>query len=215
MNSASKKTLSSFRYPKQLHSRRLSPGPFTQARQYINALQEEFYGSCVYCMVPDGLGITFEVEHYRPESRFPKLATKYSNLFYACRTCNGRKGKKWKERRRDAEFIVNPCDDRMTQHLRFRGSRVDAQSTAGEFTSETLQLNDDEALKVRERFVLAVENTLATLKTIEENIRKLTTISTNDPRRSKADAARVDFQKKHASNLDFLRSLLGRDRRRI
>ena len=147
---------SPFRYSTVRHVRRLKPGPFSKSRDYIDALAEEFYHSCVYCLMPDVFGGTFEVEHYRPESKFKDLRSEYSNLFYACRACNGRKGKKWFEPEPDGAYIVNPCQDAMGEHLWFEAKRAKPRSKAGKLTEETLRLNDPNSVKFRENVDLVI-----------------------------------------------------------
>jgi hypothetical protein len=99
----------------------------------------------------------FGVDHYRPKSRpeFTSLATVYENLFYACNCCNSRKGKHWPtdEQWKRGEFIPNPCEHVMFQHLRYNDARVDTRSAAGRHADKILALNDEESVKYRE-FIL-------------------------------------------------------------
>ncbi len=106
--------------------------------------------------MPDAFGGTFEVEHYRPASKFKDLRTEYSNLFYACRACNGRKGKKWFEPEPGGVYIVNPCQDSMAEHLWFEAKRAKPRSKAGALTEETLRLNDSASVKFRENIDLVI-----------------------------------------------------------
>jgi hypothetical protein len=99
----------------------------------------------------------FGVDHYRPKSRpeFASLVTVYENLFYACNCCNSRKGKHWPtdEQWKRGEFIPNPCDHVMFQHLRYNGAKVETRSAAGRHADEMLALNDEESVKYRQ-FIL-------------------------------------------------------------
>ena len=109
--------------------------------------------------MPDGpkTPATFGVDHYRPKGRpeFASLATVYINLFYACSGCNSRKGKHWPtdEQWDRGEFIPNPCDHVMFQHLKYNGANVETRSPTGKHADKILMLNDEDSIKYRE-FVL-------------------------------------------------------------
>jgi hypothetical protein len=140
-------------YPLKRHKRALSPGPFNRYQKYKPYLQQEFRRQCIYCRTPDGSKATdaFSVEHYWPKIPFGHLESVYSNLYYACMTCNRRKGN-WYPKAADdiaGRFFPNPCDHVMTTHLRFVGDEVKATSVAGEQTLEKLMLNHKEALQHR------------------------------------------------------------------
>lgn len=141
-----------FVYPKSKHLRRESPGELSTYPKYKPFLQREFSRKCVYCRMPDSMKgyESFGVDHYRPKSKFPELATAYANLFYACNPCNRRKGSYWPKRvQAKTHFIPNPCDHEMFRHIRFKGSEVEARTTAGGVLLEVLDLNDRSAVEFR------------------------------------------------------------------
>ncbi len=136
-----------FHYPKAIHKRTQSPPVYKRYQSYKPYLQTEFDHTCVYCRTPDWLSDKnyFAVEHYKPKSLFPLLETEYTNLFYSCGTCNGRKGTFWpnKKQKEEETFILNPCDYKMHKHLRSRlDGKVTTHSFAGEWTKEILGLNE-------------------------------------------------------------------------
>ena len=49
----------------------------------------------------------FEVEHFKPRSKFPDLDRVYGNLYYVCRGCNAHKSETW------------PSDEMMATGMRF------------------------------------------------------------------------------------------------
>ena len=108
----------------------------------------------MYCRLPDGIkGVdSFGIDHYKPQKIFPALATTYTNLFYCCNCCNARKGSFWPtaEQLRDQEFIPNPCDHVMFDHLQYKHAVVAVKSAAGKQADRILDLNDEQSTKYRE-----------------------------------------------------------------
>ncbi len=165
-----------FRYPDSLHRRVQSPERFGDYRHYKPFLRQEFGWRCVYCCLPDcRREDSFGVDHYRPRSRFPELECEYSNLFYACSACNRRKGAFWPDERQWSQglFIPNPCDFTMSDHLRFEGTRVEALSSAGQFTEEILLLNDERDILYREFLLRSIERCLEELTDALRTLRNL------------------------------------------
>ena len=168
-----------FRYPKTIHRRTLSPGPFKRYKTYKKYLRKEFEATCVYCRMPDRLSERnyYAVKHYKPIHKFPELEVKYSNLFYSCGTCNTSKGKFWPDEKQRAAniFVTNPCDHQMHKHLRIlRDGIVEPSSTAGRWTTDLLLLNEPSRIDCRifylnvkkktEHTNSELQNTLNTLK---------------------------------------------------
>ncbi len=113
------------------------------------------------------------MEHYRPKSKFKELITDYPNLFYCCRACNGRKGKNWFEPEPEGAYIVNPCQDKMANHLWFKALRVETRSKAGELTEEVLRLNDSASITYRKRIELTLTDVWARLVEFRKKRKKL------------------------------------------
>jgi HNH endonuclease len=146
--------LNPFLYPQSRYRRKLHPPSYSAYSRYKPFLKQEFTSQCVYCRLPDGLKgeDSFSVDHYRPQSKFPELVTTYANLFYACNGCNRRKGVFWPTdvQWQARQFIPNPCDHVMFDHLRYRSTRVEARSPAGELAERVLMLNDEHSVEYRE-----------------------------------------------------------------
>jgi HNH endonuclease len=169
--------LNPFRYPQSRYRRKLSPPSTSDYSRYKPFLKQEFMSQCVYCRLPDGLKgeDSFSVDHYRPQSKFPDLVTTYVNLFYACSGCNRRKGAFWPTdaQWRAKQFIPNPCDHVMFEHLRYRSARVETKSPAGELAEQVLMLNDERSVEYRE-LVLSVIAVLEEKKCrVQETIRRI------------------------------------------
>ena len=87
----------------------------------------------------------FAVEHFRPKKLFPSLKCDYSNLYYACNSCNDFKGVRWPTGSQQAngyEFI-DPCQSAISAHLGFNASTGAAtpRTIAGRYTSDHLNLD--------------------------------------------------------------------------
>jgi hypothetical protein len=169
--------LNPFRYPQSRYRRKLTPPSYSDYSRYKSTLKQEFASQCVYCRLPDGLKgeDSFSVDHYRPQSKFPGLVTTYANLLYAWSCCNRRKGAFWPAdaQWRAEQFIPNPCDHVMFEHLRYRSARVQTRSPAAELAERVLMLNDEGSVEYRE-FVLGVIAALEEKKRrLQETIRRI------------------------------------------
>lgn len=149
-----------FQFPKQRHTRRLTPPQFRRYGSYKRWLQHEFSRVCVYCRLPDthaGAALVFQVDHYRPKSlpAFAHLVADYANLYYCCGNCNSRKSNYWPSDETSDPWVVNPCEHEMAAHLRLSAptGQVDARSLHGEWTAELLDLNG-ETMVAHRQFVL-------------------------------------------------------------
>jgi hypothetical protein len=101
---------------------------------------------------------------------------------------------------RAGEFIPNPCDHVMFEHLRYRSTRVEARSSAGNRAEKTLMFNDDESVQYRELVLGLIE--LAEQKRIrlQETIREVEHQSKLFPERAEAlreekESAQRDLEK--------------------
>ena len=190
--------LNPFRYPQSRYRRKLNPPSYVDYSRYKPFLKQEFTSQCVYCRLPDGLKgeDSFSVDHYRPQSKFPDLVTTYVNLFYACSGCNRRKGAFWPTdaQWRAKQFIPNPCDHVMFEHLRYRSARVETKSPAGELAEQVLMLNDERSVGYRE-IVLGVIAALEQRKRrLQETIRRIDRQQLSHP----AQAERLSEEKASA-----------------
>jgi hypothetical protein len=80
-----------FEYPTSPHARRHGPAGYKDYSSYRDWLRDEFTFRCVYCLHREqwtSRGATFHVEHFIPASVDPDGEREYSNLLYACTTCN-------------------------------------------------------------------------------------------------------------------------------
>jgi uncharacterized protein (TIGR02646 family) len=89
-------------------------------RQIQETLDRMFHGKCAYCESKIEHVSDAHIEHYRPKSRFPRLAFDWENLLLACGKCNSPafKGNHFPEAGEDGP-LLNPCIDDPESHLRF------------------------------------------------------------------------------------------------
>lgn len=86
-------------------------------RDHRADLKTDFVSRCGYCNSIDSWKTTyFEIDHFIPAKILTiKTTTDYSNLVYACRSCNNAKRKKWPTNdetvpNRNNEGFIDPCD---------------------------------------------------------------------------------------------------------
>lgn len=164
---------------------------------YKPYLRDEFRGACVYCRMRDSSldKALFAVEHHLPQSRFPALVTAWSNLYYACRTCNGAKSNFYPtSRQKRHEYVPTPCNDVMFDHLRYRGADVVSHSKTGTFAAVLLDLNDPTSVKYRTFFQRVLDEAVAAVEQSEKLV------------------ADIDAKLQTASGAEFTRLQNGRNK---
>lgn len=178
-----------FSYPKIKHARVYTPKQYKRYRTYKRILRLEFKGLCVYCRLPMTMkgNEGFGVDHYRPEKKFPHLVCTYSNLFYCCNTCNSHKNQYWPATaaKELTDFIPNPCDHVMFDHLRFVGAKITPRSRPGTMAEEFLDLNDPDSISFR-NFII---DTIDTYSEKQSTLLKLKNEQTKRAKRSSNAAA--------------------------
>ena len=117
-----------FEYPTKPHVRRHGPVGYRHYSSYRDWLRDEFTFRCVYCLHREqwyNRGATFHVEHFIPVTVDPAGKCKYSNLLYACATCN--------EAKRAITGVPDPCEVAFHDCLRITGDgHIEALNDAGE-----------------------------------------------------------------------------------
>ncbi len=121
---------------------------------YKSKLREEFFHRCVYCGTREpelGGSKSFHIDHYKPKSKFPKLAAKYSNLLYACRDCNAYKGDYWPTytQKFSCEVILNPRRDKIEKHIDQTDFSWKGKTIKGKWNIEKLRLASKRLIQIR------------------------------------------------------------------
>ena len=145
-----------FDYPTEPHVRRHGPEGYKDYESYRDWLRDEFTFRCVYCLHREnwyGRPGAFNIEHFVPVAVNPLGRCEYSNLLYACATCNLAKS--------DILGVPDPCQVPFADCLRVKSAgEVEALNEHGEKLCDALRLNNRKNVEQRARWM----RTLAALK---------------------------------------------------
>ncbi|MEM9737490.1 MAG: HNH endonuclease [Bacteroidota bacterium] len=96
--------------------RRTYVGPeLSHYRKYKKQLRSDFNGRCGYTDCRDfwfGGVSTFQIDHFKPKSKYPDLTTTYDNLVYSCSFANNAKGSDYND-----ELYLDPCKIDYNDHF--------------------------------------------------------------------------------------------------
>jgi hypothetical protein len=142
-----------FEYPTSPHARRHGPGGYKNYGSYRDWLRDEFTFRCVYCLHREqwySRSGTFHIDHFVPVSIDPEGKCEYSNLLYACATCN--------EAKQDILGVPDPCKVAFHQCLRITDEgRVQALNQHGEKLKQVLLLDSESNVRYRSRMMRTLD----------------------------------------------------------
>lgn len=142
-----------FEYPTSPHARRHGPAGYKDYSSFRDWLRDEFTFRCVYCLHREqwyNRGGTFHVEHSIPAAMDPDGECEYSNLFYACGTCN--------QAKQAILGLPNPCDAAFGDCLSISADGVvHALNPEGEKLRQVLRLNSESNVRHRLRWMRNLE----------------------------------------------------------
>jgi hypothetical protein len=145
--------MNGFEYPTEPHIRRHGPDGYKDYNSYRDWLRDEFTFRCVYCLHREkwyNRGATFHIEHFVPVTANPDGECEYSNLLYACATCN--------EAKTAILGLPNPCEVTFHSCLRIiADGSVEALNNDGEKLRQVLRLNSESNVRHRWRWMRALE----------------------------------------------------------
>ena len=124
-------------------------------RQYLRFVREDFSECCAYCLLHELLAHgreNFELDHFRPQSKFPEFVNDYFNLYYACHVCNLLKHDFWPDNEQEAagSRFVDFCRESFSTHFRATSDGLLFPLTnAAVYTIEKLDLNRPHLVKTR------------------------------------------------------------------
>jgi len=142
-----------FEYLTEPHVRRHGPIGYNDYDSYRDWLRDEFTFRCVFCLHREqwyGRSGTFDIEHFVPVSVDPLGKCDYTNLLYACRTCNAAKS--------DVLAIPDPCTVAFGDCLRIKtDGEVEPLNEDGKRLRDVLRLNNPCNVSHRSRWMRILE----------------------------------------------------------
>jgi len=112
-------------------------------------LKMDYKCRCGYCNDIDiWRTVWFEIDHFVPQKYLKTIKdTDYSNLVYACRSCNNSKRAHWPTgdeliHHKDDEGFIDPCDNNYeNQFVRYDNGRIIHQTRLGKWMYYKLKLH--------------------------------------------------------------------------
>ena len=142
-----------FEYPTEPHMRRHGPAGYQDYSSYRGWLRDEFTFRCVFCLHREqwyGRAGTFDIEHFVPVSVDPLGKCEYTNLLYACRTCNAAKS--------NVLAVPDPCAVAFGDCLRVKtDGQVEPLNADGRKLQDVLRLNNPSNVGHRSRWMRILE----------------------------------------------------------
>src|ERR1051326_71437 len=123
---------------------------FRNYQKYRPFLRTDFVSHCAYCTGHEtevGGEDHFDIDHFKPKPKFPKLINVYTNLYYSCKGCNknGAKGEHWPSSalQKAGYRFFDPCgENAYVKHMReTRAGSLKQRTRVGEFSIIHLRLN--------------------------------------------------------------------------
>lgn len=153
-----------YEYPTSPHVRQHGPEGYKSYDSYRDWLRDEFTFRCVYCLHREqwyNRTGTFNIDHFVPVTVDPNSRCEYSNLLYACASCNNAK--------RAILDIPDPCSIAFHTCLKVKkNGEIDALNKQGRKLRDVLRLNSDNNVLHRSRWI----RTLTALKASDPTLFK-------------------------------------------
>lgn len=136
--------------------RTVPPPPYKHFREITRL---DFRLFCAYCLIneADTSGPEwFDLDHFRPKSRFPKLAKEFSNHYYCCKRCNGIKRDLWDKALEEKGIgFVDLCSSLFEEHYKVQEDQGWlALSISAQYTIDKLRLDAPSLLSFRRKILL-------------------------------------------------------------
>ena len=117
---------------REQHPQRTYKGHYSDYHKYKEHLASDFNHHCGYTHCTDrwfGGMRTFQIDHFKPHSKYPKLKTEYSNLVYCCSYVNRLKSDD------DNAKHLDPCNEDYNIHFeRNYDGRISGKTESGKFS---------------------------------------------------------------------------------
>lgn len=121
---------------------------------YRDDLRHDFWYSCAYCSMTEleSCGISFEIDHYLPQSSFSEFKNDYQNLMWSCSSCNNLKRDYYpgeNEKNKDL-VIIRPDEEDPSCHFELNGNILNGITKKGEFNIDWLYFNSLRLRRLRD-----------------------------------------------------------------
>jgi hypothetical protein len=139
------------------HFTRRRPPPEVKGdyRSFRSSVREDFTRQCAYCLMSEvlaGGADNFELDHFRPKSKFSHLRNDFYNIYYSCHPCNHTKRDGWPPPELEALGIglVDLCEDDFGTHFSStRDGHWESITRSGQYTIDLLRLNRTHLVRLR------------------------------------------------------------------
>jgi hypothetical protein len=128
-------------------------GEYSAIRPFV---RKDFEYRCAYCLLEElyaGGEENYELDHFRPQSRFPALRDDFYNMYYACHPCNHIKRDKWpsEELQNQGINLVDLCISDFDEHFQERADGAwEGNTISGRYTIDILRLNRPHLVELRQ-----------------------------------------------------------------
>jgi hypothetical protein len=149
--------------------RRHAP-PSAPYATYRQCLRWEFGFTCAFCLLHEsdliehgveGTGLT-SIEHLDRQETEPGRANVYENCYYACRFCNGARGRT--DRIEDGRALLDPCADAWGAHFDLVDDELRPRTENAVFTHDTYRTNAARKKQLRRDRRRQITEALETLR---------------------------------------------------
>lgn len=131
-----------------------SENKYQKYRPYI---REDFSECCAYCLMHERFANgenSFELDHFKPKSKFDNLKKEYTNIYYSCHVCNspGSKSNHWPSEALESKGyrFVDTCKEIFSEHFVDEDGYWKPISNAGKYTAEKIRLNSSHNVQIRQ-----------------------------------------------------------------
>lgn len=154
------------------YSRTESGEFYANYRRYLNEITEDCIERCVYCDISlkENGGEGMQLDHFRPQHRFPELSSSPFNLVLACAKCNRLKSKHWPTKKDGSDYFLDPFAIPRSDHFQVKlNGEIESKCHSSEYMVGLMSLNRRSRCLIRMTRRLKSE-ALNLLHTIEQEL---------------------------------------------
>ncbi|NIA02420.1 MAG: hypothetical protein GWP15_03480 [Nitrospirae bacterium] len=134
-------------------------------QKYRPYIREDFHECCAYCLLHERFANgerNFELDHFKPKSKYDQLKEVYTNIYYSCHVCNRGKWHHWpsEELQSKGYRFIDTCRETFSEHFVDEDGYWKPISNAGKYTAERIRLNSPHNIEIR-KMVKSLHNQLS------------------------------------------------------